>query len=104
LDLLPEITAQLERIAAAGIRFLPTPQLAHHFVFERDGFVLLVENKAGRFGSVGSPGLLTERGFAPLVEKNGRKVFVSKDYEREATPEEAQRINKFFTDLKAVLS
>ena len=104
MDLHPDIIIQLERIAAAGIRFLPTPQLSHHFVFERDGFVLLVENKEGRFGSVGSPGLLTTRGFAPLVEKNGRKVFVAKDYEQEATPEQALAINQFFTELKAVLS
>jgi hypothetical protein len=103
MDLSPEVLARLESIAACGIQFLPVPQLGRFFVFERDGFVALVENRAGAFGDVGSPGRLTDRGFEVLVEREGRKFFIAKGYEEEATPEQAEKLYSFFTDLQRAL-
>ena len=57
---------QLERLAAAGINLLPALELAHHYVLERGGFIALVERGDNNStGSIGAPGLLTEKGFAP---------------------------------------
>jgi hypothetical protein len=103
LDPSPELLVRLERLAAAGIQLIPVPQLPKHFVFERDGFVALVENLNGAFGGIGSPGRLTDKGFAVLIERAGRRFFVAKDHEEEASPAQAALAHRFFTDLKEAL-
>jgi hypothetical protein len=103
MDIAPEDLARLERVAACGIQLLPVPQIPRFFAFERDGFVALVENRDGAFGGLGNPGRLSARGFEVLVERNGRKLFVAKGYEEEATPEQAAKLYAFFTDLQRAL-
>jgi hypothetical protein len=97
------LLAQLERIAAAGIRLLPTPQLPQHFVFERDGYVVLVERNGEGFGAVGSPGRLLPEGFAALVQRGEQAYFVVKGSERLAAEEEAAAARSLFTQLKTAL-
>ena len=58
------MTEVLERLVAAGIQLLPAVEITTHYVFERDGFVALVERTPEGFGGIGSPGLLTGTGFA----------------------------------------
>jgi hypothetical protein len=100
----PNLLARLERIAGAGIQLLPTPEVPTHFVFEREGCVVLVERREAGFGPVGSPGLLVEQGgFAALVEREGRQWFVWKGGEREASPAEASAARRLFTELKTIL-
>ena len=94
----------LERIAAAGIQIIPAPEVPTHFVFERDGCVVLVERRGQSFGAVGSPGLLVaEGGFGALVDRSGRDYFVWKGGEREATEHEASAARRLFTELKTIL-
>ena len=95
----PNLLSQLERIAAAGIQLLPTTQVPNHFAFERDGFVALVEKRGDGFGGIGSPGLLTEAGFAPLYQGE----FIAKQWRRTATPAEIEAVRGFLDDLKAAL-
>lgn len=79
MQVTPLVLMQLEKIAAAGIVMIPTPEVPTHFVFSRDGCVVLVERRGEGFGSVGSPGQLTEKGgFAALVERDGAAWFVAK--------------------------
>lgn len=99
-----ETLAQLERIAALGIRILPLAEIQTHFVFERDGCAVLVERRGEGFGAAGGPGLLTDSGFAALVERDERPWFIGKTVKREATPGEAVAARRLFTDLKSVLS
>lgn len=96
----PKVVSQLEKIAAARIQLLHAPPLETHFAFERGGFIILVERRGDGFGGIGAPGLLTEAGFAPLL--NGR--FVAKEYQRAATPEELASMRAFLEDLKAALA
>jgi hypothetical protein len=99
-----QLIAKLEKIAAAGIQLLPTPEVPSHFVFERGGCVVLVERRGGGFGAVGSPGLLVEQGgFAALVERSGQSWFVWKGGERQADPAEAQTARQLFTELQTIL-
>jgi len=101
----PLVQQQLERIAAAGIGLIPAPDVTSHFLFERDGCVVLVEWRGEAFGGVGSPGQLTEDGgFAALVERGGEDWFISKGTERRAEPSEAKAARQLFTELKAALS
>jgi hypothetical protein len=98
------MTEKLERLVAAGIQLLPTVQITTHFVFERDGFVALVERKAEGFGGIGSAGRLTEKGIAPLVLRGAAPFFVAKGFEEPATAEEVEKIRRFQADLKYALS
>jgi len=100
-----ETLVQIERIAAAGIRLIPVPEVTSHFLFERDGFVVLVERKGEAFGGLGSPGQLAESGgFAALVTRGGEDWFISKGTERRAHTGEAEAARRLFTELKAALS
>ena len=94
----------LERLVAAGIQLLPTIEITTHYVFERDGFVALVERRAEGFGGIGSAGRLTEKGVAPLVLRGTASFFVAKGFEQRATLEEVDLIRRFQADLKFALS
>jgi hypothetical protein len=98
------LLAQLERIAAAGIELLPTPELPHHFVFERAGCVVLVERREDGFGGIGSPGALTERGFEALVERGAGPAFVFKGGERPAPAGEAEAARALLRDVRQALT
>ena len=100
----PEILDKLERIAAAGIAMLPAPQVPSHFLFTRDGCVVLVERRGEGFGAVGSPGMLMEKGgFGALVQREGLDWFVAKGESRPAQSGEAEAARRLFTDLKSAL-
>jgi hypothetical protein len=91
---------QLERLVERGINLLPTVEIATHFIFERDGFVALVERREDGFGGIGAPGLLVERGgFAALVWRNGEPWFVARGFEQLATNEQVAGIRNFALDL-----
>jgi hypothetical protein len=101
-----EVTAQIEKLAAAGIQIVPA-EIASHFIFERDGFVVFVERRAepaeNPFGNIGAPGLMTERGFAALIWRGEQAFFVGKGFEQPASAEQVQRIRSFAADLADAL-
>ncbi len=91
---------KLEKLAAAGIELIPAAQISTHFIFQRDGFVALVERRGDGFGGVGSSGLLTENGgLAPLVWRGGAAFFVGKGFEQPATAEQVTQLRAFAADL-----
>lgn len=93
----------LERLAAAGIQLLPAMELTNHYVFEREGFVALVERTPEGFGGVGSAGILTGSGFAALIRRGERAWFIAKNFEQEAEPAQVEALRRFSSDLKAAL-
>jgi hypothetical protein len=97
------VTEVLERLAASGIQLLPAVEITTHYVFERDGFVALVERTPTGFGGVGSAGILTGKGFAALVQRGDRSYFVAKNFEQEAEPGQVNALRRFSADLKAAL-
>lgn len=100
----PLVLAQLEKIAGAGIVLIPAPEVPSHFVFSRDGCVVLVERRGEGFGAVGSPGQLTEKGgFAALVQRDGVAWFVAKGGEWPAVPGEAEAARRLFADVRTAL-
>ena len=96
---------QLRGLAERGINLLPAVEITTHYIFERDGFVALVErNKEGGFGNIGAPGLLVEQGgFAALVWRNGEPWFVARGFEQRATGEQVTSIRSFAYDLESSL-
>ena len=55
------------------------------------------------FGGIGSAGLLTEKGIAPLVSRGGRHFFIARNYEKAAVDDEIVRLRAFQTDLEFAL-
>jgi hypothetical protein len=100
----PRLLAQLERIASSGIQILPVPEIATHFVLERNGCVVLVERLEDGFGAIGSPGSLSEKGFSALVQRDGRDWFIGKGESRAATEAEAEEVRGLYRDLRAILT
>ena len=94
----------LERLAAARIQLLPLTEIATHFVFERAGFVCLVERKGdGGFGGIGAPGLLTGKGFAALVLRGDGFRFVGRGFDEAAEEERVRECRSFARDLETAL-
>ncbi len=94
-----EVFAQL---VEARIQLLATPEIQTHFVFERDGFIALVERRGSGFGKVGTPGLVMEKGMAQLLWRGSEAFFVAKGWERAATSEEVESLRNFGADLARI--
>ncbi len=94
----------LQRLVDAGIELLPALELTTHFVFERGGYVALVERRSDGFGNIGAPGILCEKGVAQLVWRGQNAYFVAKSFERAAEAAEIEELRRFGEDLKKSLS
>lgn len=95
---------KLEKLVAAGIELIPSVEVTTHFIFQRDGFVALVERRGDGFGGVGSSGLLTEQGgLAPLVWRGEQAYFVGRGFEQQASSDDVARLRAFAADLAAAI-
>ena len=103
MDLSPEVLTKLERLMAARIQILPTLGAGRHFGFERDGYAALVERRENGFGTIGSAGILSEKGFAVLVHREGKAYFIAKNFEQRATDEQVAELRAFQGDLERAL-
>lgn len=95
---------KLERLAAANITLLPAVEITTHFVFERDRYLALVERRGNAFGSIGSAGLMTDRGFATLVWRGDRPFLTGKGFEESASAEQVVGLRAFQQDLEEALA
>ena len=98
------MTDKFRKLADANIELLPLLEIGTHFVFARDGFAALVERINQEFGSVGTAGLLTEKGIAPLVWRGGSAHFQAKGFTQAATGEDVRRLRAFQSDLQNALT
>lgn len=97
------LLARLERLLAARIELVPDLKITTHYVFARDGFAALVEKRDGGFGNAGTPGLVTEQGFAALLWRGEQGVFTGRGFELLATAEQVTAIRAFDRDLNEAL-
>lgn len=98
-----DLERQLESLAAAGINLIPAAEVASHFILERDGFLILVERTEEGFGNIGSPGLLTEHGFAALVWRDSQPFFIAKRFEQAATQQQVEAAREFAQAVETCL-
>lgn len=97
------IEAQLRRLVQAG--FEPVPMaFPKHVALARNGFVSMIERREDRLGRAGAPGIVTDRGFAPLVWRGEVAFFVVKDHELQATEQQVNGLRQFLADLEAALA
>ena len=89
-------------LGATGIQLLSeTPT---HYLFARDNLVALVERTPRGCGSIGGTGILTERGLAYLVWREGQALLAGKGFEQPAGAEQVAAVRAFSADLKAALA
>ena len=99
----PDLLQKLERLLAAQIEIVPFDAITNHFVMARGGFVALVEKRTASFGSIGSGGIMTEKGFACLVWRGTDAFFVAKNFEQQATAEQISGLRQFDAELRQAL-
>jgi hypothetical protein len=97
------VTAQLEALAAAGIRIVPS-DLTSHIIVEREGFVAFIERREKSLGNVGAPGLATDQGFAVLVWRGAQAFFIARGFEQPASGEQVQSLRAFARDLEQAMA
>jgi len=91
----PEIATRLE---ACGIQM--AAQVTDYCMFVRGECVALVRVEGGRFASIGSSGMLTEKGLAYLVWVDGNAMLSSHGSRMPAEAGQVESIRKFSEDLK----
>ena len=74
-----------------------------HYLFARDNLIALVERTPEGCGSIGATGILTGRGLAYLVWKEGQALLAGKGFQQPATDEEVAAVRMFSADLKAAM-
>lgn len=94
----PEIAARLDLngIAMAA-------QARDYCMFARGNCVALVQVVEEKFTSIGSSGLMTEKGLAYLVWRDGQAMLSSHGSQSAADPEQVEEIRRFSEDLKRTL-
>jgi hypothetical protein len=88
-------------LASHGIQLLT--ETRSHYMFARDNLIALVERTSQGYGSISSTGVLTERGLAYLVWRDGRTFLAGKGFEDPAADDQVAAIRQFSEDLKALL-
>ena len=94
----PEIA---ERLAACEIQM--ATQAKDYCMFVRGNCLALVHTAGDRFTSVGSTGILTERGLAYLVWVEGKAWLSSHGNQVEAEAVQVEEIRTFSEDLKSTI-
>jgi len=94
----PELAARLE---AAGIQ--KAAEGRDYCMFVRENCLALVQASAGEFTSLGSSGIMTEKGLAYLVWQDGVAMLSSHGSQIAADSDQVQAIRKFSDDLKKTI-
>ena len=94
----PEIAARLE-----ASEILMAAQTHDYCMFVRGNCVALVQSVTERFTSIGSSGMMTEKGLAFLVWRDGEAMLASHGNQVAADAEQVEAIRKFSEDLKIAL-
>jgi hypothetical protein len=91
------------RLDLLGIQLLVETQT--HFVFAREDCIALVERREafGSIGSIGSTGMMTPRGLAYLVWRDGQAWLASKGCSLAADEAQVAAIRRFSRDLASAL-
>jgi len=103
LDLAPAQIATLEKLAAAGFKFVTIPHVERYLGVEKEGFAALLEPVEGRLRVFGQVGLRLGEGIGMLIERGPGKAFVWKQELVAATPELLAGYERFRAELRGLL-
>jgi hypothetical protein len=97
------IEEQLQRLYMAGFELETFERFPKAIGVLRDGFVAFLVPGPDGLQILGNVGRRMGESLGPLVERGGRKVFVHKQEEIEATEELVSALERFREDLKRLL-
>ena len=100
---MPDSAEQLQRLYAAGFDLETFVRFPKAIAVLRDGCIAFLVAGVDGLQILGNVGLRMGESLGPLVERNGRKVFVHKEETIDATPERIATLERFRSDLKAIL-
>jgi hypothetical protein len=92
----------VSRLQDLNIRLMAEGPAASFYA--RDNCIAAVGGSGGSSTGQGSTGLMTDRGLAYLVWRDGRPFLAAKGEETPATAGQVEAIRKFSEDLKTALS
>jgi hypothetical protein len=99
--MLPE--EQLQRLYLAGFELETFDRFPKAIGVLRDGCIAFLAPAQDGLQILGNVGWRMGESLGPLVERNGKQVFVHKQQILEATPERIATLKRFREDLKAIL-
>jgi hypothetical protein len=88
-------------LGSTGIQLVS--ETRSYWMFARDNLLALVERTSDGYGGIGSTGILTERGLAYLIWRDGQAFLAGKGFELQATDEQVAAVRSFSKDLRAAL-
>ena len=94
---------QLQRLYMAGFELQTFDRFPNAIGALRDNCIAFLVPGAEGLQILGNVGWRMGESLGPLVEREGRKVFVHKQETIEATPERIALLERFRADLKALL-
>jgi hypothetical protein len=94
---------QLQRLYVAGFDLQTFDRFPKAIGVLRDNCVAFLVPGPDGLQILGNVGWRMGESLGPLVERDGRRVFLHKQETLEATPERVSTLEKFRTDLKAIL-
>jgi len=100
---MPDPAEQLQRLYVAGFELQTFERFPKAIGVLRDACVAFLVPGPEGLQVLGNVGWRMGESLGPLVERNGRRVFVHKNELLEATPDRIETLEKFKTDLKAIL-
>ena len=99
--MLPE--EQLQRLYMAGFELETFERFPKAIGVLRDGFIAFLVPGPDGLQILGNVGLRMGESLGPLVERNGRMVFVHKEQTVDALPEHIATLERFKSDLGNIL-
>jgi hypothetical protein len=94
---------QLQRLYVAGFHLETFDRFPKAIGVIRDSCLAFLVPGPDGLQILGNAGWRMGESLGPLVEREGRKVFVHKQETLEATPERIATLERFKADLKAIL-
>jgi hypothetical protein len=100
---MPDSAEQLQRLYVAGFELQTFERFPKAVGALRDNCLAFLVPGTDGLQILGNVGWRMGESLGPLVEREGRKVFVHKQEIIEATPERIAILERFRADLKAIL-
>jgi hypothetical protein len=101
--MMPDSAEQLQRLYVAGFDLQTFDRFPKAVGVLRDNCVAFLVPGPDGLQILGNVGWRMGESLGPLVEREGRKVFVHKQEVIEATPERVAALERFRDDLRAIL-
>src|SRR5262249_46949644 len=101
---MPDPAEQLQQLYVAGFDLQTFDRFPKAIGVLRDNCIAFLVPGPDGLQILGNVGWRMGESLGPLVEREGRKVFVHKQETVEATPERIQLLERFHSDLKRLLS